>query len=368
LLRIGQGVLADRTLTFGGQQQSGAPNQDYESHRVLSATNVVHESWGTTPSFLWSGPTPTSFPLFWDFPRMSLLSSGASFLSGKTWSSARMTHNPNSNTMWNEWAFGPPTAGSWSSSLLMPNLAQRYDWVMRVCRTDTGAFSQRLAEICNAAAPNITWDAATLPPLNIPRNFPSAVILPDASVFVCNGEFNAMPRPELLRLRDLGLPGLQWMFGQDSTSFGGSRDYHSGAVLLPDGRIFVMGGETRNWDYAIFRPYYLSLSERPVILSAPMQMRYQSSGLNYSFVVSDNGFKSASKIVLMRPCMSTHHSDMEQRYVELQTLGNNETQNGIELVVAPPISENHAPLGYYMAFAVTDLGVPSVAVWVQLIP
>jgi hypothetical protein len=76
----------------------------------------------------------------------------------------------------------------------------------------------------------------------------------------------------------------------------------------------------------------VELSERPVILSAPMQMRYQSSDLNYSFVVSDNGFKSASKI-------------------ELQTVGNNETQNGIELVVAPPISENHAPLRYYMAFA-----------------
>lgn len=378
LLYIGQGPpqgpSPQRTLTLGGWRQNGQPNQDYESHSVASATNPVHESWGTPATFLWGGPSFGSFPTFWDFPRMTLLSSGRAFMSGKDAGAARMQqpHNSGSQTAWDQRTL-TPNFPTWTSSILVPNLNQQFDWVMRLCRADGGPNSFRIVEWCNAnATPIPAWGSAGLPQLNTPRDHPGAVILPDASILVLNGEVAGFgpPKPELLRLRDLGWPGLQWVYGQDNTQFGGPRGYHSCAILLPDARVMVIGGEDRTWDYAIFKPYYLFLGPRPTFINnPPTEMRYQNSGLTYAFDTSSSGFGTeATKIVLIRPGMSTHHSDMEQRYVELQTVGVNDIVGGVQLVVTPPPSQNHAPLGWYMAFAVNAVGVPSIATWVKLIP
>jgi len=65
--------------------------------------------------------------------------------------------------------------------------------------------------------------------------------------------------------------------------------------------------------------------------------------------------------VLMRPGAPTHAFDMEQRLVGLTyTRG-----LGLLNVTAPP-NGNVAPPGYYMLFALTSAGVPSVASFVHL--
>jgi hypothetical protein len=391
-LHLSQGVR--RVLTLGGQEnyKAGFQQQNYESYRVLARNAVAVETWPTAQDpRLFAGPSAAKFPIFWNFPRFHLLTTGHAFLSVSQHGdgSARLTHVPNTAASWT--GFCPcgtncnncSAAGGWSSSVLLPNLGGLFDRVMRIARIDNGGGGVSV-EVANAAADTVAWSpvsgADAWPQLRTPRDHSNAVLLPDGSVLVLTGELppqtpppppDDWARPELLRLRDRGLPGFGWVYGESSLQFGGGRGYHSFALLLPDGRVLVGGGEARTKDYAIFRPYYLSLGLRPTITIAPSAMRYPPAGQTYSFVTTFAGFGlGAEKIVLMRPGMATHHSDMEQRYIELpvQEILELPDGSGLELVVAPPATENHAPPGYYMAFAVTGLGVPSVAAWVQVTP
>jgi hypothetical protein len=143
--------------------------------------------------------------------------------------------------------------------------------------------------------------------------------------------------------------------------------------------VLVIGGENRDAnyfnqgsDFALFQPFYLLSGYRPTLLTAPQEMRYQSSAGGpwvYGFGCANPGVPGVTidKVVLMKPCMSTHSSDREQRYVELQVIEQMiDLNNNVVLQVRPPLTPTHALPGYYMAFAVTNQGRPSVARWVQL--
>jgi galactose oxidase-like protein len=84
------------------------------------------------------------------------------------------------------------------------------------------------------------------------------------------------------------------------------------------------------------------------------------------------GTGASSNPGLVIVCSITHHSDMDQRYVELveattlpppntiivKTPSWNPTSTSQGAVVAPP--------GWYMMFLISNVGTPSVAAWVQL--
>lgn len=149
------------------------------------------------------------------------------------------------------------------------------------------------------------------------------------------------------------------------------RVYHSTAVLLPDGRVWVSGGDipfgymgsTQNIE--IFSPGYLFEGNRPVIQSAPTNISYGSQfNIDTSLLISS--------AVLIRPCSVTHAVDMEQRYVELSFQQG--PLNGYTFDVQAPADANIAPPGYYMLFVLGlenastsgQTAIPSVAKWVKL--
>src|SRR5216683_7163794 len=79
------------------------------------------------------------------------------------------------------------------------------------------------------------------------------------------------------------------------------------------------------------------------------------------FQVYTSAAADIASVVLVRPGAQTHAFDMEQRLVGLSfTVG-----SGVLNVQAPP-NGNIAPPGYYMLFALTSAGVPSVASFVHL--
>jgi hypothetical protein len=139
------------------------------------------------------------------------------------------------------------------------------------------------------------------------------------------------------------------------------RGYHSTALLLPDGRIFIAGGGNSpgivdKLNAEVFSPPYLFKGARPTISSV-------SGGSAYGGTLSVTTPDAASiaSVALMRPGAVTHSFNENQRYVPLTF-----TQATGGLSVQLPANGNIAPPGYYMLFLVNSTGVPSLATWVQL--
>ena len=151
-----------------------------------------------------------------------------------------------------------------------------------------------------------------------------------------------------------------------------TRQYHSTALLLPDGRVLSAGGgicgtcdqvQYLAKNAEVFTPPYLfkqdgsgELAPRPAITAAPADAAYATP-----FQISTPQAASINKVGLVRLGAVTHSVDMEQRYVPL-----NFTRGSGTVTVTAPRDANVAPPGMYMLFAIDANGVPSAASMVTL--
>jgi Domain of unknown function (DUF1929)/Carbohydrate binding domain len=146
------------------------------------------------------------------------------------------------------------------------------------------------------------------------------------------------------------------------------RQYHSTALLLPDGRILSAGGgfcgncpltTYFHKDGQIFSPTYLfnkdgTPAKQPVITSAPATATYGSS-----FAVKTD--TDIARVTLVALSSVTHSVNMNQRFMELSF-----TKSGNDSTVTTPANPNLAPPGTYMLFVLNAQGVPSVARMLKL--
>jgi hypothetical protein len=151
-----------------------------------------------------------------------------------------------------------------------------------------------------------------------------------------------------------------------------TRQYHSTALLLPDGRVLSSGGGicgtcdqvgylAKNAE--IFTPPYLfkqdgsgELAPRPEITAAPGTVSHGTS-----FEVTTPNAASIQKVGLIRLGSQTHSVEMEQRYLPLSF-----TTGAGTLTATVPANVHTAVPGIYMLFIVDSNGVPSVAKMVTL--
>jgi len=144
-----------------------------------------------------------------------------------------------------------------------------------------------------------------------------------------------------------------------------TRQYHSTALLLPDGRVLSSGGGicgtcdqvgylAKNAE--IFSPPYLfqadgTLAPRPVIDAAPASTTYTAP-----MEIATGSPASIGKAALVRLGAVTHSNNMEQRYIPLSF-----TAGATSITATAPANANVAPPGPYMLFIIDANGVPSVA-------
>lgn len=189
------------------------------------------------------------------------------------------------------------------------------------------------------------------------RNHGNYTLLADGTVLATGGGTDPLPGPPALEaeLYDPSTGMWSTMAAQQV-----DRQYHSTAVLLPDGRVLIAGdddglpGEVTTVE--IYSPPYLFHGSRPKIKSAPGSIHH-----NEGFTVRSRQAAQIQRVALIRPTATTHGYNMDQRYVNLDF----SRVNG-NLAVDAPANGNIAPPGYYMLVIVNGNGVPSIAKFVHL--
>ena len=210
------------------------------------------------------------------------------------------------------------------------------------------------------------WQSVGSPPGDmVPRDKHNLVILPGGKVLVVGG-VNPVTifRPQLWD----PVTG-QWTDTLESNPNRLAkqqivRDYHSTAVLLPDGRVLSAGGDNpAGTNVEIFCPPYLFNADgtpaaRPAASRSPQRVRY---GAQFSVCLSSVG--TISSACLIRPGATTHQFDQNQRYVPLTFT---QAYAPGRLIATAPTDSSQAPPGDYLLFVVNSNGVPSLARWLRL--
>jgi hypothetical protein len=162
-----------------------------------------------------------------------------------------------------------------------------------------------------------------------------------------------------------------------------SRNYHSVALLMPDGRVWTAGGN-KHGGYArtdqynldgrelraeIFEPWYTKITGRPTVSTSTP--RTLPRGGTFTITPGNISGSSVTKVALIAPGSVTHSWDGDQRYVELKITG-----RGSNFVnVAVPLDLGVLPAGQYMMVISKSSGgnaagpnVPGPAYWVTYPP
>jgi hypothetical protein len=205
------------------------------------------------------------------------------------------------------------------------------------------------------------------PELEKGTRYPQASILPDDNVLVSGGseDYRGRGDSNILQAR---------LYEKESNSFKRvadplvGRNYHSGSILLPDGRVMFFGsdslyadkGNTKPGEFEqrveIYTPPYLYQGARPSLSGGPKTIERGESA-----TFSSKHASSIKTARLIRPSASTHVTDVDQRSIALDV---EKTKDGITVTV--PESRNLVESGWYMLFVTDDQGTPSEAQWVKV--
>jgi hypothetical protein len=196
------------------------------------------------------------------------------------------------------------------------------------------------------------------------RTYATMVMLPDGTVFTEGGgtTTEAVDPANAVYAAEIWNPATEtWTTVASAAT---PRLYHSTALLMPDGRIWVAGGgrfldstvPTDRFSAEFYMPPYLFKGSRPTITSAPSTIQYSQV-----FSVQTPNAAQISSVALIRLGSVTHAFNMSQYYVPLTFTAGSGLLN-----VQAPANSNLAPPGHYMLFILNTNGVPSVASIVNL--
>ncbi|MEH6375309.1 kelch motif-containing protein [Streptomyces sp. KLMMK] len=206
------------------------------------------------------------------------------------------------------------------------------------------------------------------PELYAEARYPSSVILPDDTVLTTNGSGDYRGRSDSnILMAEIYDPAANSRRAVADPLVG--RNYHSGALLLPDGRVMTFGsdslfGDKANTKPAVFQqqidlytPPYLYRKDRPALKDAEPRTVELGGTATYR---TDRP-RDIAKARLIRPGSFTHVTNVEQRSIALEF-----TRTADGITVTLPKDASLVPPGWYMLHVVDGKGTPSPAVWVKV--
>jgi hypothetical protein len=270
--------------------------------------------------------------------------------------------------------------------------------------------TQPVQEFAPATSGDVIAGGQWLPeaPMNHPRVFLNTIALPTGNILIeggvekdthhnTSGTFpcSGSPCPDLVpELYTVGLdPTISSGYSSmdlissntvSPTNTATPRAYHHIALLLPNGTVFVAGGDFRvtipvtfpdaQYTGELYYPPYLFQGTRPVIRSYPTSASFSTSSSTQTLNISFVGYnQSVNRVVLTRPASVTHHWDFDQRYIELDPTtsfpSGYASGQSVNFSVNSP-DQTLGPPGWYMLWIVEQKNtgelLPSDAKFIQL--
>ncbi len=205
------------------------------------------------------------------------------------------------------------------------------------------------------------------PSLEKGTRYPQASILPDDTVLISGGseDYRGRGDSNILQARLYDAKTNEMKQVADPLV---GRNYHSGSILLPDGRVMFFGSDSLYADKAntkpgkfeqrieIYTPPYLYGDARPTLSGGPKTIERGGSA-----TFKTQHASSIKTARLIRPSASTHVTDVDQKSIALDL---KTSKGGVTVTV--PKNRNLVQSGWYMLFVTDDQGTPSEAQWVKV--
>ncbi|WP_394433766.1 radical copper oxidase GlxA [Streptomyces sp. SGAir0957] len=205
------------------------------------------------------------------------------------------------------------------------------------------------------------------PRLEKGTRYPQASVLPDDSVLVSGGSGDYRGRGDS-NIRQARLYDTRRKTFQRVADPLVGRNYHSGSLLLPDGRVLFFGSDSLYADEAntkpgvfeqrleIYTPPYLYRDARPALAGGERTIARGGSA-----TYRTRHSSSIRTARLIRPSASTHVTDVDQTSI---ALGLKKSAGSVTVTV--PKNRSLVESGWYMLFVTDDEGTPSKARWVHV--
>lgn len=345
-------------LGNGDVWMAGGLKEDTTGAVNTEMFDAATSTWKPT----WQVPQSWSF---WGlYPSMHLMADGRLFYSGTHTfgnglpGTGASIYNPQTAAIAEVPGLREKDMRDQSSSVLLPPAQDQKVLITGGGNINTANPAIKLTDIIDLKAAN----PAYVPGPDLPgegKMYLNGTILPDRTVLFSNG--GKLNRDDSTNVMTAAVydPATNAMKPVAADPIG--RNYHSTAVLLPDGRVAVFGSNPGDGSFemriSIYKPGYMFKTARPEVTAVPAAMTY---GQNYTFNVNAQG-KTIKWAQFVRPMSVTHQMDSNMRLVELPIT----VQNGVA-TVSVTANRNLLPPGPYMMNVTDSDGVPSGSAWVMV--
>lgn len=335
---------------------------------IWSAGGLNAQSDGTVATemfsygqFRWLGlnEVPQTWTYWGTYPHMFLMADGRMFYSGGhtfgnqrpgtgasiyDWQTAQVADVPGLRDV---------NLRDQAGSVLLPPAQNQKVMIVGGGNTEQFADGTDLVDIINLNDANPQYTPGPTVPGG-GRTYINLVTLPDRTVLATGGA-HGNRGAEVISSSTYDPVANQWLDTADDPV---GRGYHSSAILLPDGRVAVLGSNPADNSFelriSVYSPPYLFKGTRPTVNPAATTLAY---GQPVNLAVTGDVVAAS----LTAPSSATHQTDTNARLVDLPITGTGATRQA-----TVPANADLLPPGPYMLTVLDSKGVPSVAAWVMV--